>query len=170
MHSRFAFTRLMNKPINDALCIVTECLHPTPMDNFLYLSRHPTELRLQKAVLYLARHAEEPEHLLHKRLLSSLDVRLQQLKSIHPFVPAALKLPNNLFHSGTSVARWGNIGETNQKTPHDSIHFISILILLTRKKATEALHIEQAITCFWKCQDIFFLAGTVTMHNFLCML
>ena len=34
--------------------------------------------------------------------------------------------------------------------------FIFIFILLTRRKATEALYIGQAIipTCFWICQDI----------------
>ena len=58
-----------------------------------YLSKHPTtELRRQKSVLSVDRRAQEPYCLLYKRLWSLLDGQLQQLKSRHSFVPAALEL------------------------------------------------------------------------------
>ena len=66
----------------------------------------PTELHRQKAVLSLARRAQEPEYLLYKRLLSSLCGQLRQLKLRHLFVPSELQLLNDLTQPGTSVARW----------------------------------------------------------------
>ena len=42
---RSAHTRLIDSVLNDALCIVTGCLHPTPMDHLPVLSGiQPTEL------------------------------------------------------------------------------------------------------------------------------
>ena len=53
---RSAHTRLTDRPINDALRIVSGCLSPTPTDNLLVLSgTQPTELRRKKAALSLAR-------------------------------------------------------------------------------------------------------------------
>ena len=50
-----AYTRLIDKKINDVLRIVTGCLPPTPTDNFFVLvDIQPTELRRQKAILFLA--------------------------------------------------------------------------------------------------------------------
>ena len=90
---RSAHTRLINKPISDALRIVTGCLRPTPIDNlFVLASILPTELRRKQAVLSLARRAQRPEHMLNERLLSPPYRKHLQLKSRHPFVPAALKL------------------------------------------------------------------------------
>ena len=58
---RSAHIRLINKPINDALRIVTGCLRPTPIDNLFVLAGIlPTELRSQRAVLSLARRAQGP--------------------------------------------------------------------------------------------------------------
>ena len=70
-----------------------------------YLIRHPTKLRIQKAVLSLVRRDQDPEHLSYERLLSPLGGKLRQLKSRHSFVPAALELLSNPTQSGTSVAR-----------------------------------------------------------------
>ena len=65
-----AHTRLINKPINDALRIVTGCLRPTPIDNLFVLAGIlPTKLRRKQAMLSLARRAQGSEHILNKRLL-----------------------------------------------------------------------------------------------------
>ena len=55
---------------------------------------------------FLARRAQEPEDLLYERFLSSFRGQLRQLKSRHPFVPAALELLNNPVQLGTTVAQW----------------------------------------------------------------
>ena len=53
---------LIDKPINDALRIVTRFLHPTPTENlFILVVIQPTELRRQKAVIFLTRRAQKPE-------------------------------------------------------------------------------------------------------------
>ena len=80
---------LINKLINDASCIVTGYLRPTPMDN-LFVSAGILSIKLchKQAMLSLARQAKRPKHLLHKRLLSSPCVGQQQLKLRHLFVPA----------------------------------------------------------------------------------
>ena len=72
---RSAHTRLTDKPIDNALRIVTGCLRPTPMDNVFILSGihiQSIELWRQKAVLFLARRAQVSKHLLYERLLSIL--------------------------------------------------------------------------------------------------
>ena len=69
--SRSAHTRLIDKPINDALRVVTGCLRPTPTNNLFVLSGiTPTELRRKRATLSLACCAQEPVYLLHDRLTS----------------------------------------------------------------------------------------------------
>ena len=106
---RSAHTRLIDRPINDALRIVTGCLLPTPTDNLYVLAGIlPSELRRKKAVLSLACRAQEPEHLLYDRLLSSPYGGHRQLKSRHPFVPAALELLNDFQDLGTSAASWAD--------------------------------------------------------------
>ena len=56
-----AHTRLINKPINEALCIMSRCPRSTPMNNLFVLSEiQPTELRRRKAILSLACSAQEP--------------------------------------------------------------------------------------------------------------
>ena len=98
---RNAHTHLVDKSIYYALLIVTTCMHPTPTDNLIDLAGiQPTELSRQKAILSLACRAQKPEHLLHEKLVFPSFVHPRQLKSRHPFVPAALKLLNNLVHSG----------------------------------------------------------------------
>ena len=103
---RSAHTCFIDKPINDALRILTGCLRPTPTDNrFISAGIQPTELRHQKAVLCSARRAQEPKHLLNESFLSPLGGQLQQCRR-HPFVSAASELLNNPAQSGASVARW----------------------------------------------------------------
>ena len=62
-----AHTCLINKPINNALGIVTRRLHSTPMNNLFILSGiQLTELCYQKAILSLACCAQESKHLLYE--------------------------------------------------------------------------------------------------------
>ena len=106
---RSAHTRLIDTPINAALRLVTGCLRSTPTDNLYALSDIlPSELRRKRATLSLALRAQEPEHLLHNRLLSHPYGGHRQLKSRRPFVPAALKLLDDLNESETSVTRWAD--------------------------------------------------------------
>ena len=91
--SRSAHTRLIDKPINNALRLMTGCLRPTPTDNLFVLSGiTPTELRRKKATLSLACCAQESGHLFHDWFTSHSYEEHRQLKSKHPFVPAALEL------------------------------------------------------------------------------
>ena len=100
-----AHSRIVDKPINDALRIVTGCLRPIPTDNLFILSAiQPTELRNRKIILFSDLRIQEPEHLVYEKLLSTLGGQLQQLKSRHPFVPAALELLSDFAQSGTSIA------------------------------------------------------------------
>ena len=102
---RSAHICFINKSINDVFCIVTRCLRPMPTDNlFALASNQPTELRRQKVLLSLGCRAQEPEHLLYKRLLSPLCRQLRQLKSRQASVLAALELLNNPAQLNTSVA------------------------------------------------------------------
>ena len=55
--------------------------------------------------LSLACRAQEPGDLLHDRLTSHPYGGHRQLKSIHPFVPAALELLRYASELGTSAAR-----------------------------------------------------------------
>jgi len=56
-----AHTRLTDPVINDALRIVTGCLHPTPAGNLPILAGiRPAELRRKGALLSLVRRAMEP--------------------------------------------------------------------------------------------------------------
>ena len=63
---RSAHARFINKPINDALRMVTGSLRSTQTDNpFVLAGILPTELRRERAMLSLAYRAQEPEHLLN---------------------------------------------------------------------------------------------------------
>jgi len=72
---------------------------------FVLAGSIPTEFRQKRAKLSLARRAMDPEHLLHNRLLFTLTT---QLKSRHPFVPAALELLKDLDKSNTTAALWAD--------------------------------------------------------------
>ena len=85
------------------------CLRPTPTNNLFVLSGiTPTELRQKRATLSLACCAQEPGHLLQDRLTSHPYGGHPQLKSRHPFVPAALELLRDASELGTSAARWAD--------------------------------------------------------------
>ena len=107
--SQSAHMRLIDKPINDALHLVTRCLRHTPTDNLFVLSGiTPTELRRKRATLSLACRAQEPGHLLHDRLTSHSYGGHRQLKSRHPYVPAAQELLRNANELGIRAARWAD--------------------------------------------------------------
>ena len=87
---RSAHTCLIDPAIDDALQIVTGCLHPTPADNLLILAGiQPAELRHKGATLPLARPATESGHLLHSALTCPPSTNARRLNWRHPFVPAA---------------------------------------------------------------------------------
>ena len=72
-----ARTFFIDKPISDSLRIVTGGLRPTPADYlFILAGIQPIKLCRQKAVLSSARRAQEPKHLLYKRLLFPLGRQL----------------------------------------------------------------------------------------------
>ena len=91
--SRSAHTHLIDLSINDALQIVTGCLHPAPADNLPIITGiQPAEIRRNGATLSSARHAMEPGHLLHSALTRAYSGNAWRLKSRHLFVPAAQQL------------------------------------------------------------------------------
>ena len=99
---RSAHTRLIDSVLNDALCIVTGCLHPTPTDHLPVLSGiQPAELRRLGATLSLAyRGSLDPDHILHGLLNGSSDTGQVRLRSRCPFVPGAQNLLDNLARLG----------------------------------------------------------------------
>ena len=130
---RSAHTRLIDRPINEALRLVTGCLRPTPTDNLNALSGIlPSELRRKRATLSLARRAQEPNHLLHDRLMSHPYGGYRNLKSRHPFVPAALELLNDLNLNGSESSaadwadrKWNTEWGSNTSRLHDFITDVS---------------------------------------------
>ena len=107
---RSAYTRLIDSVLNDALCIVTGCLHPTPTDHLPVLSGiQPAELRQLGATLSLAyRGSLDPDHILHGLLSGSSDTHQVRLRSRCPFVPAARNLLDNLARLGIRAFEWTN--------------------------------------------------------------
>ena len=91
---RSAHIRLIDSVLNDALRIVTGCLHPTPTDHLPILSGiQPAELRRMGATLSLAyRGSLDPDHILYGLLSGSSDTGQVRLRSRYPFVPGARNL------------------------------------------------------------------------------
>ena len=125
---RSAHTRLIDRPINDALRLVTGCLRPTPTDDLYALAAiQPSELRRKRATLSLARRAQDPKHMLHERLLSPPYGGHRQLKSGSTFVPATLHLLNDADALSTSAAdswadhKWNMEWQECASRPHGFI-------------------------------------------------
>jgi len=76
---------LVDPAVNNALWIVSGCLHPTPGGNKrpIIAGFQPAELHHKAVILSLACHAIEPERLLHSALTSPLSGNAQHLKSTH---------------------------------------------------------------------------------------
>ena len=107
---RSAHTRLIDSVLNDALRIVTGCLHPTPTDHLPVLSGiQPAELRRLGATLSLAyRVSLNLDHILYGLLSGSSDTGQVRLRSRRPFVPGARNLLNNLARLGIRASKWTN--------------------------------------------------------------
>ena len=107
---RSAHTCLIDSVLNDALRIVTGCLHPTPTDRLPVLSGiQLAELRRMGATLSLAHRVSlDPDHILHGLLSGSSDTDQVRLRSRRPFVPDARNLLNNLARVGIRASEWTN--------------------------------------------------------------
>jgi len=96
--------------MHDALRLVNGCLRPTPVDKLFVLAviTH-TELH-QKKELHCRLPAVQwtQEHLLHDHLLFTATTQQRELKSRHPFVPAALELLKDLDKSNNTAAFWAD--------------------------------------------------------------
>ena len=99
---RSAHTRPIDSVLNNALHIVTGCLHPTPTDHLPVLSGiQPAELCQMGATLSLAhRGSLDPDHILYGFLSGSSDTLQVRLRSRCQFVPAARNLLDNLARLG----------------------------------------------------------------------
>ena len=86
-----AHTCLIDSVLNDALCIVTGCLYPTPTDHIPILSGiHPVELRQLGVRFSLACCGSlDPDHILYGLLSGFSDAHQERLKPRYLFVPAA---------------------------------------------------------------------------------
>ena len=100
--------RLIDSIPNDALCIVTGCLRPTPTEDLPVLAGiQPAELRRLGAILSLANRAiDDTNHVLHRQLVDQQDAHLGRLRSRRPFVPAAWKLLGSLSKLDIRVKQW----------------------------------------------------------------
>ena len=106
---RSAHARFIDPAINDALRIVTGCLHPTPADNIPILAGiQPAEFRRSGATLAQGRRAMEPGHLLHSALTRSSSANARRLKSRHPFVLAAQQLVSLSDNNNIRAAQWAD--------------------------------------------------------------
>ena len=105
-----AHTHLIDCVLNDALCIVTGWLCPTPMNHLPVLSGiKPAELHRMGATLSLAYHGSlDPNHILYGLLSGSSDTCQVRLRSRHPFVPAVRNLLDNLARLGIHASEWTN--------------------------------------------------------------
>ena len=129
-----AHTHLIDSVLNDALCIVTGCLRPTPTDNLPVLSGiQPPELHRQGATLFLAsRNSFDPGHILHGQLTEPQAASKRRLKSRHLFVPAARKLLHNLSELDIRAAQWTNLTWDTKYSKSTSALCVSIPRVSTR--------------------------------------
>ena len=95
---RSTHTRLINSFLNNALCIVTGCLRPTPTEDLPVLAGiQPAELRRLGATLSLANCAiHDPDHVLHGQLVGQQNAHQERLRSRRPFVLASWKMLGSL--------------------------------------------------------------------------
>ena len=103
---RSEHTCFIDNVFNDALCIVTGCLHPMPMDHLpILLGIQPAELHHLGATLSLTKCvAPWIQPYLHGQLAGLLDVFQERLKSRCPFVHAVQKLLNDQSKLGIRAA------------------------------------------------------------------
>ena len=107
---RSAHTHVIDSVLNNALCIVTGYLHPTPTDHLPVLSGiQPAELCQLGATLSLGqRRSLDPDHILCGFLSGSSDTHQVRLRYRCPFVSAARNLLDNLARLGIRASEWTN--------------------------------------------------------------
>ena len=107
---RSAHTRLIDSVLNDALRIVTGCLHPTPTDHLPVLSGiQSAKLRRMGATLSLAHCGSlDRDHILYDLLSGSSDTLQVRLRYKRPFVPGARNRLDNLARLGIRASEWTN--------------------------------------------------------------
>ena len=107
---RSAHTRIIDSVLNNALSIVTGCLHPTPTDHLPLLSGiQLAELRRLGATLSLAHHGSlNPDHILYGFLSGPSDALQERLRSRRPFVQASQNILDNLAGLGIPASEWKN--------------------------------------------------------------
>ena len=95
---RSTHTCLIDSILDDALRMVTGCLHPTPTEDLPALTGiQPAKLRRLGATLSLENRAiHDPDHVLHGQLVGQQNAHLGRFRPRHPFVPAAWKLLGSL--------------------------------------------------------------------------
>ena len=105
-----AHTRFIDSVLNDALRIVTGCLHPTPTNHLPVLPGiQLAEFHRMGATLSLAYSGSlDPDHILYGLLSGSSDTRQVRLRSRRPFVPVAGNLSDNLARLGICASEWTN--------------------------------------------------------------
>ena len=103
-----AHTRLIDSVLNDALRIVTGCLHPTPTNHLpVFSGIQPAELRRMGATLSLAyRGFLDPNYILYGLLSGSSDTRQVRLRSRRPFVPVARNFLDKFARLGIRASEW----------------------------------------------------------------
>ena len=103
---RSVHTHIIDMAINDTLRVVTGCLCPTPLDNLpIFAGIQPAELLQRQAMLSLSYRALVPGHLLYHKLADPAK-QPQQLKSRHPFVPAAKQFLRTIEEQNINVTGW----------------------------------------------------------------
>ena len=105
-----AHTRLIDSFLNDALCIVTGCQYPTPMDHLPILSGiQPAELHQQGVTLSLAQCGSlDPDHILYGFLCGFSDTHQVRLRSRCLFVSDARNHLDNLARLDICASEWTN--------------------------------------------------------------
>jgi len=101
VNSSLAHTHLIDATINDALQIVTGCLHPTPANNLPILAGiQLAELRRNGATLSLDALPWSLDISNHSALACPLCANAWRLKSRHPFEPASQQLISSSDNHG----------------------------------------------------------------------
>jgi len=95
--------------INEALRIVTGCLHPTTVDNLLiFAGIQPADLCHKGATLSIACCTMDPRHLLHSVITCPPSGNAWRLKSRHLFVHDPQRLSSSYDNIIRSTVLWAD--------------------------------------------------------------
>ena len=103
---RSSHTRFIDKSINNALSIVTECLHSTPTDNLFILSGIQSTKLCAKKLYCIEIVAHRSQNISYMKGSYLHFLRSFGNLNQDTFVPAVLELLNDPSQLGTRVARW----------------------------------------------------------------